>query len=150
MFNKQENNDILKDVEAVVGPSVRVKGKFNCEGNVIIEGELNGSVKSGGFLLVGDQAKITANVEANEARIGGLIEGGVKIRGILHLTGTANIIGDIECDRLIVEEGALMNGRCSMASGLNETKPVKKGLRGRKSKQVMRKKVEEANEEMKT
>lgn len=126
MFNKQEEKENLKEVEAVIGPTVRVKGRFNCKGNVIIEGELSGSVKSGGYLLVGDQAKITASVEANEARIGGEINGNIKIKGLLQITGSASITGDIECDLISVEEGAKINGRFIMISGIKETKPLKK------------------------
>ena len=136
MFNKQNDNDILKDVEAVVGPNTHVKGKFNCTGNIVVEGELNGSIKSGGFLLVGAQAKITATIEANEAKIGGIIDGGIKIKNVLHITGSAIILGDIECGALIIEEGAQFNGKCGMTSGSKETKGIKKSTEKQKKSSV--------------
>ena len=135
MFNKQGSNDVLKDVEAVIGPNVKVRGRFNCDGNVIVEGELNGSIKSGGFLLVGDQAKIIANIEANEARIGGVIHGNIKVAGVLYITSNAQISGDIECEKLAIEEGAVFVGRCSMGEVVVDSKVTKKqGLRPKKSK----------------
>ncbi|MCX6800116.1 MAG: polymer-forming cytoskeletal protein [Candidatus Falkowbacteria bacterium] len=127
MFNKkQENKNNLKEVEAVVGLNVKVKGHFNSKGNIIIEGELNGSIKSGGFLLVGDSAKIEASIEANEARIGGSVTGNIKIKGMLHIVASANILGDIECGQLSVEEGAHLNGRCTMLNVSKEQKIDKK------------------------
>ncbi len=126
MFNKQEEKENLKDVEAVIGPNVKVKGKFHSKGNIVIEGELNGSVKSGGYLLIGDQAKIKASIEANEARIGGEINGNIKIKGILQVMGNAQIIGDIECELISIEEGAIFNGKCVMINGLKENKSTKK------------------------
>ncbi len=126
MFNKQNQEEGFSEFETVIGPSVKVKGDFNCQGNIIVEGTVEGNLKTNGNLEVGDKAKITANVEAKEAKIGGEIAGNVKIKGFLNITGTAKIFGDVEAGVLSIERGAIFNGKCAMTSGLEDAKKLAK------------------------
>jgi len=116
MFNKQDGHDI-KEIETIVGPSVKIKGDFNGHGNIIVEGIVEGSLKCGNMLSVKNKAKIMADIEAKDAIIGGEVEGNIKISGYLEITSTAKIIGDIEATKISIAEGALFNGKCTMGLG---------------------------------
>lgn len=117
MFNKQSNEEKKpQNAETVIGPSVKVKGNFHGDGNMIIEGIFEGSIKTNNKLYVGNKAKITASVRAKDARIGGEINGNVKIDGYLEITSSAKITGDIEASALSIERGAQFNGKCSMGN----------------------------------
>jgi cytoskeletal protein CcmA (bactofilin family) len=113
MFNRDEKLQ-LKDAETIIGPSVKVKGEFNGQGDIIVEGVLEGSLKTGTSLRVGDKAKIRASVEAKDSSISGEITGNIKIKGSLEITATAKITGDIETSSISIEKGAQINGRISM------------------------------------
>lgn len=126
MFNKQNQGEDGNNFETVIGPSVKVKGDFNGQGNIIVEGTVDGSLKTNGNLEVGKTAKITANVEAKEAKIGGQVSGNVKIKGFLEITATAKIFGDIEASSLSIERGAIFNGNCVMTTGAEEIKKINK------------------------
>jgi len=104
--------------ETVVGPSVKIQGDLNSEGNIKIEGQVTGKVKTSQNVFVSPGAKIAADVLAGNAVIGGEISGNLKISGNLVLQGTAHVSGDITCTVLRVEDGALFTGKCSM-SGSN-------------------------------
>jgi len=117
MFNKENNEMSTKDAETIIGPSIKVKGNFHGEGNIIIEGIVEGSVKTDKFLLIGNKSIITASIQANDAKIGGEIKGNIKINGYLEITKTAKIFGDIEASLISIEKGAVINGRCSMVAG---------------------------------
>lgn len=121
MFNKQAPAE-LNEFETVIGPSVKVKGDFNGQGNIIVEGLVEGNLKTNGNLEVGKTAKITANIEAKEAKIGGQVAGNIKIKGFLEITATAKIFGDIETAGLSIERGAIFNGKCVMTAGTEEVK----------------------------
>jgi cytoskeletal protein CcmA (bactofilin family) len=115
MFNKdQNNNSNFKDAETIIGPSIKVKGNFHGEGNIVIEGIVEGSVKTISHLLIGSKAKIIAQIEAKEAKVGGEVNGNMKIQGYLEITSSAKIFGDIEAGEISVEKGALINGKCTM------------------------------------
>lgn len=103
-----------EEVETIVGPSVKVEGDFVSEGNVVIEGQVNGTVKTGKNLRVEEGAKINANVAAESALVSGEIRGNLKLNSTLELTPTAKIYGDVETKTLIIAAGAVLHGRCLM------------------------------------
>jgi cytoskeletal protein CcmA (bactofilin family) len=117
MFNKENREEGFKEAETIIGPSVKVKGNFHGDGNMIIDGLVEGSIKTSKNLLLGNTAKISATVEAAEAKIGGEVIGNIKIHGYLEITGTAKINGDIEAKEISIEKGAFINGRCTMTNG---------------------------------
>lgn len=119
MFEKKESS---KGAETIIGPSVMLKGNFNCKGNVIVDGILKGNVKTYGDILIGNKAKVSADIEAKTARIGGEIKGNIKVENGLQIVSSARVFGDIECASLSVEEGAIINGKCTMAKGAKEPK----------------------------
>jgi cytoskeletal protein CcmA (bactofilin family) len=125
MFNKQGAKESFKDAETIIGPSVTVKGNFNSTGNIVIEGTLKGGIKTAGNVYVGDQADITADIEAKSARIGGTVRGNIKIEGALQIVSSAKIFGDIECSSLAVEPSAVINGKLSMSKDLPAQKEEK-------------------------
>lgn len=101
-------------VETVVGPSVVVEGDFNSEGNIVVKGTVSGSVHTSKLLTVEESAKIFANVKANNAIVSGTIKGNAKIAERIEITSSGKVAGDIECKVLVVEAGALVNGKVLM------------------------------------
>ncbi|KKR22066.1 MAG: hypothetical protein UT48_C0001G0079 [Parcubacteria group bacterium GW2011_GWE2_39_37] len=122
MFNKDEKIKI-KDAETIIGPSVKVKGEFNGQGDIIIEGIFEGTLKTANALYVGDKAKVKADIEAKDARVGGEIIGNLKLRGYLEIGPVAKIFGDIEATSLSVAQGAIINGDIKMS---HEKQPAAK------------------------
>jgi len=121
MFNKGAAG--RDGIETIIGPSVKIEGNFACDGGIIIEGDVKGSVRTAGFLEVGEKASVTADVQAKEARVGGEVRGNVKIEGYLEVTASAKLFGDIEAAFVSIARGAVVKGKCAI---LGETKPVKK------------------------
>ena len=117
MFNGQNEKGGLKEAETIIGPSVKVKGNFHGDGNIIVEGILEGSLKTQSSLLVGDKARVTANIEAKEATISGEVTGNINAKGYLEIGPTAKITGDITASSLSVSRGAVLNGKCTMSPG---------------------------------
>lgn len=126
MFNKPSQGGTSSEFETVIGPSVKVKGDFNAQGNVIVEGMVDGNLKTAGNLEVGEKAKVTANIEAREAKVGGEIRGNIKVKGFLEITAAAKIFGDIEAASVSVERGATFNGKCVMPTGVEDIKKLNK------------------------
>ena len=113
MFNKDNSELNFKEAETIIGPSIKVKGNFHGQGNIIIEGIVECSIKTNSSLLIGGRAKIIASVEAKEAKIGGEVNGNIKILGYLEITSSAKIFGDVEASEISIERGAIINGKCA-------------------------------------
>jgi cytoskeletal protein CcmA (bactofilin family) len=115
MFNnKPQEVREIKEVETIIGPSVKVRGDFHGSGNIVVEGAVEGSLISDNTISIKSKAKVVANIEANDAIIGGEVEGNIKTKGYLEITGTAIINGDIEASTLSIAQGAIFNGNCIM------------------------------------
>ena len=140
-YDERSNTSHEDEVETVVGPSVHVEGDFASEGNILVKGIVSGNVKTSQRLTVEGGAKIFANVKAGQAIISGEIKGNVKVAGQLELTGTARIAGDITCEILVIEAGALVHGKVSMKGILPETEKS-----SRRSSRRTKKVVEEPEE----
>ena len=63
MFKNQQIDE--KSIETIIGHSVKVKGNFQTDGGMQIDGELEGSLKIGTDLIIGENAKIVANAQAD-------------------------------------------------------------------------------------
>lgn len=115
MFQKNDNGG--DSMDTVIGSSIKVEGNFVGQGNIIVEGEVKGDLKTSQNLEAGSESKIIANIEAANALIAGEVEGKIKIEEHLELTNTARINGDIEAGVLIVASGAMINGYCKIGRG---------------------------------
>lgn len=113
MFNR-DDAERGEGAETVIGPSVKVEGNFVGAGNVVVEGVVNGSIKTTKDLRIGNAAKVKADIEAGNIAVSGEIHGNVKANGRLELTATGKIFGNIETTSLTVAQGAIMNGKCIM------------------------------------
>lgn len=116
MFNKDNKLDRFKDAETVIGSSIKVKGNFQGQGDIIIEGTLEGSLKTAASVFIGDQAKIMANIEAKDAIVNGEVRGNVKAKNYLAVGSTAKIFGDLQYGEISIEKGASVNGQLLMIS----------------------------------
>lgn len=105
-----------REAETVIGPSVKVEGNFAGSGNVVVEGNFNGTLKTSQNLRVGSEAKVKADVEAANAYVAGEIRGNLKVAGRTELTASAKVFGNIETKVVSIEPGALFNGKCVMTS----------------------------------
>lgn len=100
--------------ETVIAHGVRVEGEFNSEGNVVIEGDVQGIIRTAGDLRIGDASKITADVTAANAVIAGEVRGNITVAGKLELLATSKIIGDVAAETISVMAGSQINGRITM------------------------------------
>jgi len=125
MFKKDTKGDLYADhnvnseelQDTIIARGVQVEGDFRSKGNVVIEGTVLGSVITNNNLSVGEYAKIAASVSAINAYVAGEIQGSVKIKEKLELSPTSHIYGDIEAKILIINAGAILNGKCVMPNG---------------------------------
>ncbi|MFA4942563.1 MAG: polymer-forming cytoskeletal protein [Patescibacteria group bacterium] len=125
MFKKDLKPESFKDVETIIGESIKVKGNFNGNGNIIINGLLEGALKTKGNVFIGPKAKITGSVEAQEIIINGEITGNLIVKDYLAIGETAKINGDIECGKISIDTGAMINGKCQMGKSSPAEKEAK-------------------------
>ncbi len=101
----------MKDNNTIIGQSVKITGDFIGDGDIIIEGIVEGSIHTNGNVEIADSAEINASVTCGNATISGKLRGNIIIKESLKVNGTAIITGDIKTTNISVEQGALINGK---------------------------------------
>lgn len=94
-----------------------IEGKINSQGSIRIDGKLVGSITTKAKLVIGKTGVILGDIFCQNASIEGRVEGKINVQGLLDLKSTGVISGDIITNKLVVEEGARFEGKCSMGSG---------------------------------
>ncbi len=125
MFNKETEVSGSQNAETVIGPSIKVKGDFHGEGDIIIEGSVEGEISTKQFISVGSNAKIIANITASNAKIAGTINGNLKIDGYLEILNTAVINGSVVAREISIEKGAVLHGKLNMTNNTQEIDETK-------------------------
>ncbi len=121
MFEKETQKTSPRDIETIIGPSVKVEGNFVGTGNVVVEGSVQGMLKTQQNLRIGKDAKVKADIQATNLYVAGEVRGNVKVSEKTELASTAKIIGNLETKALSVETGALLNGKCQMITEPKES-----------------------------
>lgn len=98
-----------------------ITGDIVSDSNLLIEGEIIGSVSCSGKVVIGSSGKIKGNLVCVNAEVDGVMEGELTIENLLFLRSTARIKGDIQTLKLNIEEGAYFEGACVMKSPVSNT-----------------------------
>lgn len=115
MFKKQASQNYDK-VETILGKSFHVKGTVYAGGSVRIEGSLEGELEVKEDLVIGESAVLEGIVKAANVHMSGKIIGDLYADGQLKLTQTSQMLGNVEVDKIIIDEGATFQGNCVMKS----------------------------------
>jgi len=113
---KNEPKDPTLGVDTIIGPTVSVEGNFKGDGNIIVEGEVKGTMKTKGYLKATESSVVIANINAGSAEVAGQLTGNIKVRDNLDIKEKAVITGDIEAGSIAVAYGAIINGNLKMKS----------------------------------
>jgi cytoskeletal protein CcmA (bactofilin family) len=105
-----------KEVVAFFGAGVECIGEIWYEGNVQIDGRLEGTIHTKGTLVIGDRAVVKAKIEAGTVICKGKIQGDVVAKESIKLLSPGLIDGTMSAPRLSVESGGVFNGRVSMGA----------------------------------
>ena len=117
-------NEQAPGIPALVPEGGRFEGRIVVRGAACLAGQVRGPVKGAGRLVVLESAVITGPIEVDRLECAGTIEGSVQVRAVAHLATGATVRGTLSACRLSVEDGALIQGRCSVGHSETESSPV--------------------------
>jgi cytoskeletal protein CcmA (bactofilin family) len=100
---------------AVIGPSIHIDGDVRGEEDLLIEGEVNGTLQlKSNSLTVGPQGKVRADVYAHSIIVDGLVEGDLYGSERVAIRKSAQVRGNITSPRVSLEDGAKFKGSIEM------------------------------------
>lgn len=98
----------------IIGAGTSITGDINSDGDIRIDGNLKGNLKTSGKVVVGPTGKIIGEVICKNSDISGTIEGKINVGELLSLKSTSKILGDIRTTKLAIEPNAVFTGTCNM------------------------------------
>jgi cytoskeletal protein CcmA (bactofilin family) len=115
----------------VIGAHAKVSGSVivtaaigTTDGDVIVEGTVDGSVRASGRLTLGVGAVVTGELIAHDVRIAGKLDRGIRATGVIHLLSTAEVNGDLEASRVVIDDGAIFEGQVKLRRNAPAKAPV--------------------------
>jgi cytoskeletal protein CcmA (bactofilin family) len=105
-----------QDDFAFLGKDVVFKGILTLEGNIRVDGRLEGELRSTGTLIVGEHAVIRGNIMAGILITSGKINGDVIASEKIKILKPGIVIGDIRTPAISIEAGAFFHGLSDMGT----------------------------------
>ena len=98
--------------EARIGSGARVRGRVHGEGDLLVEGQVEGELAIRGDLTIAEGASVTSkSVEAHTVTIAGTFEGDVAATGPVRVATGAVVRGNLRGTAVSIEDGARYSGR---------------------------------------
>ena len=96
---------------ANIGKSVVVKGELSGSEDLVVDGEVEGSITlRGQTLTVGPNGRVRANIEARNVILNGRVDGDIHASDRVELRKSASLSGNISTARISIEDGAFFKG----------------------------------------
>jgi len=109
---------------ACISQGIRIKGEVTGSEDLFVDGVVEGklSLTTNSCLTIGPNGHVKADVHAREVIVRGKIEGKVTGRDKVQLWSTGQVTGEVQTDRLAIEDGALLRGK--VEAGRQTNKPA--------------------------
>jgi len=102
------------DLNALLGSGSEFEGKLTFEGTVRIDGKFTGTIVTGDVLVVGEGAKIAAEITCGTIIVHGEVNGNIRAKNAVELHHPAKYRGNVETPSLMVEKGVIFEGQSKM------------------------------------
>lgn len=125
MFNKPTPQPLAtpraeRNEQSFLQNGVRMKGEIEVDGDLRIEGTVEGTLNTRGVLMLGPKASVDGDIRGREVVIHGRLVGTVRADERIQLARGAKVKGDLFCRSLVIEEGVYFEGRSHMGEPVGE------------------------------
>jgi cytoskeletal protein CcmA (bactofilin family) len=105
---------MVGEINTLLGRGSEFEGKLTFEGTVRIDGTLRGEVFSDDVLIVGEGARVEAEVDVGEIIIQGTVHGNIRAKRSIEILTPGRVKGDLTTPSLQIDKGVIFEGRCFM------------------------------------
>jgi cytoskeletal protein CcmA (bactofilin family) len=102
------------DLNGFLDSGSHVHGELRFQTSFRVDGKLDGSVVSDGDLIVGDGGEVEGDLRIGQVVISGTVRGTIRAVRRVHICPTGKLFADLDTPSLVIEDGAVFEGRCAM------------------------------------
>ncbi len=118
IFNQSKNTSFNPQEINILNAGTRITGDLVSEGDLRVDGSLNGNIEVKAKLVLGTSANVDGNIKAVNCDVSGNVNGNIHVSELLTIKASAKIKGDISCSKLVIEAGAEFIGKSTMSTGI--------------------------------
>src|SRR5262249_10206869 len=112
------SGDVATDLRSFLGEGTDINGEVKFTEIMRVDASISGTITSeSGNLLVMEKGRIKATVQASIVEVSGIVEGTITAKTSVKIHATGRVYGDIYTPALIIEHGAVFDGKCHMLNG---------------------------------
>ena len=112
--NNSDKNVPAEATDLMLGRGVKFEGKLTFAGTVRIDASFVGTIVTNDVLVVGEAARIDANITCGTIVVHGEVNGNIQAKSGVEIKSAAKVRGDLETPALVVEKGAFFQGASRM------------------------------------
>ena len=105
---------MIPHLSANLSSDIEIKGSIKFQKELLIDGKVEGKIKSNGVLMIGENADIRAEIKVKSITVYGKVQGNITVGERCELKSTATMQGDLKAPRLVIEEGATFIGQSEL------------------------------------
>ena len=114
MLGRSKSAPIDK-IETVIGPNTNFRGRLVCDGSIRIDGVCEeGVIETLGNIVIGPQAKVAADLIAENVSVSGAVTGSIKAAGRLEILSTGKVWGNVDVGSFLLDEDGYFRGNLAM------------------------------------
>jgi cytoskeletal protein CcmA (bactofilin family) len=112
---------------AAIGASMTIKGDIRASEELVVDGQVEGTLESQSLITVGPNGKVNSNIKAREVVIFGSVRGNVEVSEKIAIREQGSLVGDIKTAGISIDDGAYFKGSIDIVRPEPKvtTKPVK-------------------------
>jgi cytoskeletal protein CcmA (bactofilin family) len=106
--------------ETTIGANTSIVGTLKSDGNIRIDGTVEGDIEILGNLIIGETGRVIATIKAQNVHVSGAVKGEITAVEQLEISPTGKVWGDIITAALHIEPGGLFRGQSAMSTNIDE------------------------------
>lgn len=119
MMGKNKAADSLatqEKISTLIGAGAVFNGDLIVQDTIRVDGTVNGNCTCKGTLILGTEGNVVGNINAQNVFVSGKVKGDIASTGRLEILSSGRVAGDISARRLVIDEDAYFDGRCTMSN----------------------------------
>ncbi len=113
-FRRRSQSGPGGEIETIIGPATTLVGELEVDGGLRIDGRFEGRLEVGGNVVIGQEGRVIADIDAGHVTVGGAVQGNIRATGRLEILSTGIVRGDILAEQVMIAPGGVLQGMSLM------------------------------------
>ena len=115
-FGRKKKKETPISSASIITPATSIKGEIRCEGNILLNGEFEGTIVSQGEVVVGKSGRVKGEIQAAKLLVSGEFSGNFTGE-VIDIMPYGKVYGDVKVNNIIIEPNAVFEGETKIVSG---------------------------------